>query len=447
MRFFLLLILILASCKKSPPDIPAQALNIHFTCDTFGRLEPCGCFTGQHGGLTRLRTWLSQQDLEGTSLRLDVGGALAGSHDYDLIQYDYLLRAYAAMGFQALNLGAREAAAPANEILKLAAKPGNPLISASIVDPASRKTLFTPYTIVNQGPRRIGILGLLDPASCPTLGSGFAVLDMPEAIERVLPELKQNSDIIIVLAFTNEAGMEQLARSYFEFDIILGGDVSQPAQALSKVNESLIAYTTNEGRTVASISSTLSSGTSPRLSDSSYSVRLLSESIVQDEELRTLVAEYRKAIRDTPLAIDQPGEINPASSIPGVSPVSSYVGSASCQSCHPDEHSQWKKSGHGRAFETLIKRGADTDPHCIGCHSIGFGEASGYRREFGDKRLVDVGCESCHGPASEHVDEMTANKPMRFRFRPLAAADCLKCHYGEFSRPFVWDDFWPKIKH
>ena len=31
-----------------------EPLVIHFTGDVSGRLEPCGCFTGQYGGLTRL---------------------------------------------------------------------------------------------------------------------------------------------------------------------------------------------------------------------------------------------------------------------------------------------------------------------------------------------------------------------------------------------------------
>ena len=34
-----------------------------------------------------------------------------------------------------------------------------------------------------------------------------------------------------------------------------------------------------------------------------------------------------------------------------------------------------------------------------------------------------------------------------FKYRPLAAGDCQKCHYGEFSRPFYWHEFWPSIKH
>ena len=36
---------------------------------------------------------------------------------------------------------------------------------------------------------------------------------------------------------------------------------------------------------------------------------------------------------------------------------------------------------------------------------------------------------------------------INFTFRPLDAGDCQKCHYGEFSRPFDWNEFWPLIKH
>ena len=32
-------------------------------------------------------------------------------------------------------------------------------------------------------------------------------------------------------------------------------------------------------------------------------------------------------------------------------------------------------------------------------------------------------------------------------FRPLDAGDCKKCHYGEFSRPFDYEVFWPHIYH
>ncbi|BCX47329.1 cytochrome c-554 [Haloferula helveola] len=446
-RLLFLAALVFASCEKKPVEVGEQSLTVHFTCDTFGRLEPCGCFTGQHGGMTRLRTWLQGQDRDGPSLRLDVGGALAGSHDYDRIQYAYLLRAYSAMGYRALNIGGREAEVTADQLKAMTAGSPVPIISASLIDASTREPLLDPYVIVEDGGRKIGILGLIDPASCPDPGKGLAILDMPAAVDRVLPDLKEKSDVIIVLAFTGNPGMEQLARSYFEFDMILGGDVRQPAQYLETVNESVIAYTTNEGRTVATMKATISAGERPRLVDPSYKVELLHEKIPQDPEFRQMVKEYREEIRETELDVDRPGENGSSDAIPGVTAAATYVGSESCQACHQDEHAVWAKSGHAHAFETLVKLGAESDPHCIKCHTVGFGEESGYRREYGANKLTGVGCESCHGPASEHVSEMTSGRPKRFKFRPLGAADCTGCHYGEFSRPFDWEKFWPHVRH
>jgi hypothetical protein len=60
---------------------------------------------------------------------------------------------------------------------------------------------------------------------------------------------------------------------------------------------------------------------------------------------------------------------------------------------------------------------------------------------------VDVGCESCHGPGSLHVRQKGGDATVNFTFRPLGAGDCIRCHYGEFSRPFAWDQMWSIVKH
>ena len=78
------------------------------------RLEPCGCFDGQFGGLTRLKTVLD--DAPENALRVDVGDAAAGREDYDLIEYRYMLRAFATMKFDALNVGHREAQLTASQL-------------------------------------------------------------------------------------------------------------------------------------------------------------------------------------------------------------------------------------------------------------------------------------------------------------------------------------------
>ncbi|OYV06904.1 MAG: hypothetical protein CFE26_03820, partial [Verrucomicrobiales bacterium VVV1] len=170
-------------------------LTVHFTCDSSGRLEPCGCFTGQHGGLTRLSTWLDKRKESGPVLKLDAGGAIAGGADYDLIQYRYLARAYATMGFSALNMGGREAAIPAADLVKLSAVSAVPMLSASLVSSSTRQPLMTPYRVVEIEGLRIGILGVVSPRSVPVPGDGVTVLGLNEAIDLQLPKVAAESDL------------------------------------------------------------------------------------------------------------------------------------------------------------------------------------------------------------------------------------------------------------
>jgi hypothetical protein len=133
--------------------------------------------------------------------------------------------------------------------------------------------------------------------------------------------------------------------------------------------------------------------------------------------------------------------------MPGVRTAAAYVGSETCIKCHRSAGVIWAKSGHAKAFATLVERNADADPKCIGCHTTGFGSVSGYRREFGAAKLVNTGCESCHGPGSLHVRQKEGDVSVNFTYRPIGAGDCITCHYGEFSRPFEWEAFWPLVRH
>lgn len=431
--------------RKEPVAVSPK-ITIQFTCDTAGRLEPCGCFTGQHGGLTRLRTFIEAGTHKGDVVRLDVGGAIAGKEDYHIIQYKYLAQAYETMGFTALNMGGREAMLSPETLTQLASSSPVPLISASLVDAVSREEILTPYRIVEAGGKRIGIIGVVSPLSVPTPGEGVTVLALNEAIDRQLAEISGKTDLNILLAFATAGELEQLAHDYYEFALILGGDVAGPTQEIIRKNDSIILYTTNQARTVGTLKATLAGEKRTRLTETSYEIDLLWDTIPQNEELHAMVEEYRSEIRNTPLAIDDPGSHDP-DAIPGVTGSATYVGSASCKQCHGDAHAVWGKSGHAHAFETLVKAGADADPNCIACHTVGFGKESGYRRPFAAEKLTDVGCESCHGPASEHLDRHLHGKNVSFKFRPLGSGDCQSCHHGEFSRPFDWEKFWPGISH
>lgn len=431
--------------RRSPRSSPQpQELTFLFTADVRGRLVPCGCFAGQHGGLTRIATMFGPPVSPG-EIRVDVGDAIAGGTDYERMQYGYIQQAFARLGYDALNVGHREAALSGNELRALKANAPVTMLSANLLDAATGAPLFETHKIVRRGAARIALVGVMDARSVgDALGKGLA-LEAPEvALGKLLPKIKGQADCIVLLAFSDEAALAALARQFYELDVILGGKVRQPSQQLVKENRSLILATTNESRAVGILHARLLAP--GRLEATKGEVVLVNEQIPQAEDIAAFATAYRETIRSTRLAIDDPAGAQ-ENLVPGVTARATFAGTQSCASCHPQAMQAWARSGHARAFATLVAKRADADPTCIGCHTVGFGAVSGYRREFGSAKLVDVGCESCHGPGSQHVAERMAGGEVTTHFRPLGAGDCQKCHHGEFSRPFVWEKFWPHVAH
>lgn len=440
-KIFFIALLLLSGCRHRAPT--ALDLPIYFTCDTHGRIEPCGCFTGQYGGLTRLKTVLDAEALPG-ALRLDIGNSAAGAEDYDFVEYRYMLQAFAALHYDAINIGAREAQFSAAQLRDVKKISITPILSANLVDKTTGAPIFDSYRIVERSSRRIAFIGVVDPRAATTPGAGLSIGNMESAIEKTLVEIRGRADVVILLAFTDEATLAALARRFYECQVILGGNVSQPAQQLQKENRSLIYFVTNEARALGILHLRLTPGAPLQVAGNE--IRLLTDKIPQDDSLRDLMDKYRDEIRTTRLAIDDPNYLA-ADTIPGVRAAAAYVGTAQCLTCHKDAGAAWTASAHAHAFAILAARKADADPKCISCHTIGFGNPSGYRREFANTKLVNVGCESCHGPGSLHVRERKGDTSVHFTFRPLDRGDCVKCHYGEFSRPFDWNEQWPLIKH
>ena len=441
--FCLIALLFAAALWMFRGERVAFPMRVFLTADIRGRLVPCGCFTGQFGGLTRIANHVGQPDKK--NLLLDAGDALEGPEDYHRIELGYIHTAFAKMGYDAANMGHREASLTAEALRDLGKKSPTPLLSANLVDAKTGAPVLKTHCVVKRGDWRIAVLGVLDEGIAPEqLGAGLRAEKMSTVIGQLLPALKKDADFFVLLAFTDQDRMRALAKEFPEFCLVLGGKVSQPSQDLAREGKTGIFYVTNESKALGQLELTLEA---PGMATVvSGEVLLVHDHIEEDAQIARLATQYRDEIRKTKLALDDPAHAN-ADSVPGVRSTPAYSGSESCTTCHAEAAGVWKKSGHAHAFQTLVNRGADADPNCIGCHAVGFEKPGGYRREYGAKKLTDVGCESCHGPASRHIERITAGDMEGARMRKVGAADCMKCHHGEFSRPFVWEEFWPRVRH
>jgi PKD repeat protein len=105
----------------------------------------------------------------------------------------------------------------------------------------------------------------------------------------------------------------------------------------------------------------------------------------------------------------------------------SFVGSGACAGCHGDKATAWNQTVHASALSALTAIGMGNNASCLPCHTVGFGQQTGYTNSTLTPHLANVGCETCHGPAGWHKngDHSTVH--------PAVSIDpqiCGSCHQG-----------------
>jgi nitrate reductase cytochrome c-type subunit len=144
-----------------------------------------------------------------------------------------------------------------------------------------------------------------------------------------------------------------------------------------------------------------------------------------------------------------------------------YVGSNRCTDCHKSAGEVWEKTPHRHAYQTLVDAKQPSnrqyDPECIVCHTVGFGYKGGFTTAEKTPKLKNVGCESCHGPGSLHVNNPN-NVALQLSMNPWKAPagetevakgrrirrmddKCQTCHDPENDVNWSFERNWPKIAH
>ena len=107
-----------------------------------------------------------------------------------------------------------------------------------------------------------------------------------------------------------------------------------------------------------------------------------------------------------------------------------YVGSEACRGCHSHMYGTWIETSHSKAFSALV--GAEQkDPKCVKCHVTGFGQPGGFVDMDTTAAMQNVGCESCHGPGSAHVDAVknrVRGQPWDTSINRMPDNTCVQCH-------------------
>lgn len=107
----------------------------------------------------------------------------------------------------------------------------------------------------------------------------------------------------------------------------------------------------------------------------------------------------------------------------------SYVGSKKCADCHEIQFknfSKYSKKAHSwNSIATMKAKLKEKElEKCYECHTTGYKKEGGFKNIETTPNLADVGCETCHGPGSEHAE---TQDPKAITRRPKIEV-CTACH-------------------
>jgi hypothetical protein len=447
-------------------DWPRPKLAILITGCQHGYLEPCGCagLDRMKGGISRRYSLFRElREKRGwTVVGLDVGGLSKGAGLQAELKFHTSVDAMRKMGYDAVALGTADLRLPTTDLVSVASpvndKPG--LFVSSNVGLFGFDAGFTGQPrIIEAAGMKIGVLAVLGKEYQRQIQNKDLEMTDPEtAIAKQAPELRKKCDLLVLLAHATMDESAALGKKFPDFDVVVtaGGAAEPPAQpTLVNGKKTRLIEVGEKGMNAIVLA---------WFDDTEQPVRyqrvILDSRFPNSDEMKQLMVVYQEQLKDLGLQGLGIREVShPTKDING-----RFVGSGKCLSCHEPSYKIWKKSGHARAWETLVKLDPPRsfDPECISCHVVGwnpqkyFPYESGFKSEKETPQLIDVGCENCHGPGEKHVAaEMGNDKALQQKLREavrqtLAQAEksgCLECHDLDNSPDFDFKTYWPQVQH
>jgi hypothetical protein len=483
---------------------------ILLSAQQYGYLLPCGCSRPQKGGMERRYNLVQQlRERFGNVVALDLGdvpqrqGPANLANVQGLIKYRYAMMGMREMGYSAVGLGEYEAAQPLFHTLGEWAinevKPPR-VICCNLDDDTWKDVVPLTYSLdsLKETPVKVSVTSLIghtqrkaiaelfknDATNRPKLGESGPALDA------ALKKMGKGADDLRVLMYHGYATTKiadkdpeavTCAKAYPQFPLILAlSEEDEPP-----VNPLSVTHRDGTKTTIVSLGHKAKfvgvvgvwrTGKASNPFELRYQLVELTEQFLtpegkeKDNPIAQLMERYTQELKKGDYLNKYAQRTHDLQAGFAPADMPKYVGSERCGDCHVHADEVWKKSKHHQAYKTLVDAKNPSlrqfDPECIVCHTVGYAYKTGFIDAIKTPKLKDVGCESCHGPASRHVNDPNNAKwqqllnPWKQPAKETPAQKearllridfmCQKCHDMDNDVHWMGGGFarkWPAIEH
>lgn len=422
----------------------AVELTLLYLGGVQGKIDQCGCKVKQLGGLARRAALIERARKDHPHVvLLDAGGLFGQRSTLEREQTDFLCKETAALGYKVFGVAANDLNYGLEYLRQAEQTHGFVWVNANLRAEAGGPLIFPPYTVVDAGGIRVGITSVIGSTTrIVTMAAtpDVFVVDAPrDALARVLPELRGKCDLLVLYAQMTSTETRELLLGLGDaagIDVCIEGLDVRQYRRLNKIGDTVLLAASNQGKYLGQLNLTVSKGARD-IQYGEVTLYELDEKSAEITAVRDRVADFLAAaaakaaapVQNThPRTEGRPGE--------------KFLGAAACSRCHSDDYKSYSTTAHSRAWQTLVEKGQESNPECVGCHVVGFNHVNGFDRatsDHGRNALFNVQCEACHGTGTEHARDG--------RWAATAKASCTTCHTPENSPDFDYASYWARVAH
>ncbi len=444
-----------AAATQDPRPVlpPPDRLRLLISGAMSGRLEPCGCASGQLGGLARRMQHVGEQRT--FDLLLEVGDLVDGSTELDLLKFFTTKQVLFDMErpYDALGVGAKDLLLPRAEWNAfLGGPPPVPVVASNL---ACSEPDWPGKPFVEKQVRgitvRVASLLLALPEALRAEGAPVKLLPPADGWRAALAGADADARRIVMVHGDEAAIRKLIPQLEPSPDLVIGVDPGwvEPGGSPLLVGNVPLVFAGIRGRVLLDVWLHRDAKGPHAVCEL---VPLAGSKTVPggggDPQVKDVILDHRRQVKDD----DVLGKM--ARQLPTPNGAA-YVGTSQCKVCHLADWEVWSKSKHAVAWETLVDAEKDPKrygwpvtayPDCVSCHVVGHREQTGFVSFEDTPDLADVGCERCHGPGSDHMAS-GGKKKLGIIGGIAPSLLCIQCHDFEQSPTFVYGERWPKIEH
>jgi 2',3'-cyclic-nucleotide 2'-phosphodiesterase (5'-nucleotidase family) len=265
-RFLIAIVAVLSvvQCTHSPEvkqaqttPAPGHELIIAHESNRRAELEPCGCSVNPFGGIDREANALSElRNQSKNVIYVDAGDMMVSlatktTSKHKLKKAELIVSLMNDLKLNAYSPGPVDYLLGVSSLKKLQKKALFPFVSTNIVEP-SGKTLFEPYTILTV-PSHLKVAIV---SATPKATEGLNVKDPISSLNELLPKLKSQSDIVVLLSQYSADESKKISEAVPGIQVIVGADEKMNVTEAFWMNQGNTLYvdTTNEGQRLGVLS-------------------------------------------------------------------------------------------------------------------------------------------------------------------------------------------------